>query len=113
MEAGLSIMAAYDNGSILNEKDLAIDIENYRNQIIQSYKEGLSLAIETAYLTPQSVPLILGRAWRQALTIAVKSEYTSSSTTDKIILAAYSDMLTLSNKLKSINKDTAPDLTVK
>jgi len=113
MEAGLSIMAAYDNGSILDEKDLAMDLENYKNKIIQSYKEGLSLAIEAAYLTPQSVPLILGRAWRQALTIAVKSEYTSPSTTDKIILAAYSDMLTLSNKLKNINKDTAPDLAVK
>ena len=113
MEAGLSIIAAYDNGSILDEKDLTIDLENYKNQIIQSYKEGLSLAIEAAYLTPQSIPLILGRAWRQALTIAVKSEYTSPSTTDKIILAAYSDMLTLSNKLKNINKDTAPDLAVK
>ena len=113
MEAGLSIMAAYDNGSILDEKDLTMDLENYKNQIIRSYKEGLSLAIEAAYLTPQSVPLILGRAWRQALTIAVKTEYTSPSTTDKIILAAYSDMLTLSNKMKNINKDTAPDLAVK
>lgn len=113
MEAGLSIMAAYDNGSIFDEKDLAMDLENYKNQIIQSYKEGLSLASEAAYLTPQSVPLILGRAWRQALTIAVKTEYTSPSTTDKIILAAYSDMLTLSNKMKNINKDTAPDLAVK
>lgn len=113
MEAGLSIMAAYDNGSILNEKDLEMDIENYKNQIIQSYKEGLSLASEATYLTPQSIPLILGRAWRQALTIAVKSEHTSPSTTDKIILSAYSDMLALSNKLTNINKDTAPDLAVK
>ncbi len=113
MEAGLSITAAYDNGSILDAKDLAIDIEDYRNQIMQSYKEGLSLASEAAYLTPQSAPLILGKALRQALALAVKSEYTSPLTTDKIILNAYREMLTLSNKLQNINKDNAPDLTVK
>jgi large subunit ribosomal protein L10 len=113
MEAGLSITAAYDNGSILDEKDLTLNLEDYRNQIMQSYKEGLILASEAVYLTPQSTPLILGKAWRQALTLAIKSEYTSPLTTDKIILAAYREMLTLSNKLKDINKDNAPDLTVK
>jgi len=113
MEAGLSIIAAYDKGTVFDKGLLALDLEEYREDIITIYREGLSLASEAGYLTPDSAPLIIGKAWRQALSLAIKSEYATPETVEKIIKTAQTEMLALTNMVASINKEAAPNPATK
>jgi large subunit ribosomal protein L10 len=107
MEAGLSIIAAYDNGSVLDRNSLKLDLEEYRRNIIKIYKEGISLAIEASYLTPETAPLILAKAWRQASSVATKAEYVTPTTINEIIRIAYAEMSTVTNAIASVSKEAA------
>ncbi len=111
MEAGLSIIAAYDKGTIFDKGLLALDLEEYRKDIIATYREGLSLACEAVYLTPESAPLIIGKAWSQALSVAVKSEYTTATTIEQIVRTAHAEMTAITNAVASIDKEALPKPT--
>jgi large subunit ribosomal protein L10 len=113
MEAGLSIIAAYDKGTVFDKGLLELDLEKYRGDITTIYREGLSLASEAGYLTPDSAPIIIGKVWRQALSLAIKSEYATPETVEKIIKTAHTEMLALTNMVASINKEAAPNPATK
>ncbi len=110
MEAGLSIVAAYDKGSILNRDALAFDLEDFKKNIASTYMQALILASEAGYLTPETALMIIGKAWRQAHSLAVKSEYVTPDTVKEIFRTAYTEMATLTNRVAAISKEAAPNL---
>jgi large subunit ribosomal protein L10 len=110
MEAGLSIVAAYDKGSILNRDALALDLEDFKKNIAITYMQALILASEAGYLKPETALMIIGKAWRQAHSLAVKSEYVTPDTVNEILRTAYTEMATLTNRVSAISKETAPNL---
>jgi large subunit ribosomal protein L10 len=110
MEAGLSIVAAYDKGSILNRDALALDLEDFKKNIAITYMQALILASEAGYLKPETALMIIGKAWRQAHSLAVKSEYVTPDTVNEILRTAYTEMTTLTNRVSAISKETAPNL---
>ncbi len=110
MEAGLSIIAAYDKGSILGRDMLTLDLEEYRQDIIRTSIQALSLAFEASYLTVESAPLILGKAQHQAQALAVEAEYVTPSNINEIVRVAHTEMLTLANVVATVNKEATPNL---
>jgi large subunit ribosomal protein L10 len=110
MEAGLSIVAAYDKGSLLNRDALALDLEDFKKNIASTYMQALILASEAGYLTPETALMIIGKAWRQAHSLAIKSEYVTPDTANEILRTAYTEMATLTNRVSAISKEAAPNL---
>jgi len=110
MEAGLSIVAAYDKGSILDRDALVFDLEDFRKNIASTYMQALILASEAGYLTPETALMIIGKAWRQAHSLAVKSEYVTPDTVKDILRNAYAEMVALTNSVAAISKEAAPKL---
>ena len=110
MEAGLSIVAAYDKGSILDRDALVFDLEDFRKNIASTYMQALILASEAGYLTPETALTIIGKAWRQAHSLAVKSEYVTPDTVKDILRNAYAEMVALTNSVAAISKEAAPKL---
>ncbi|MDH2902176.1 MAG: 50S ribosomal protein L10 [archaeon] len=84
IKAGLSIFMASAEGLLLLQKDIAIDLEQYRSDVTTAAKEALGLALEAAYVTPESLPLLFGRALRQAKRVASESGYLTAETSNDV-----------------------------
>jgi large subunit ribosomal protein L10 len=75
IRAGLSIRFAYHEGLIFDEKDLAIDLEGFRAELLRSQQEALGLAREVGYPAPEVLPVILVEASWGARRLAVEVGY--------------------------------------
>jgi large subunit ribosomal protein L10 len=107
MEAGLSIVRAFDQGLVLGSEDLVFDLESYKNDLAGAYRNALGLAVETEYILPETVSLILGRAYREALSLANEAEFPTSENVDTLVKRAYSEMRVLSDAVAQVNSEAA------
>lgn len=104
MEAGLSIMAAYDKGAILGRDSLTLDLDEFIQNISKTFMQALSLACEASYLTPESALSIFRKARQQAYALAVRSEYATPETIEEIVKTAHAEMLALENAVATFKK---------
>lgn len=88
IEAGISIHSAIAESLFLNETDLKIDLNEYRNELQNSYLSAVSLSIEAEYITTETVKPLISRAQYIALALAKESEYLSTDTTNFVLAAA-------------------------
>ena len=81
IRAGLSIALAYENGVIYAADAVAIDLEKYRESLLSGFVSSKALAVYVGYLTPETTPEIVAKAYREALALAVEvGELTPEST---------------------------------
>jgi len=100
IEAGISVQFAISEGLIYEETDLKIDLEEYSRDLSGSHYQALSLAIESAYFTPETVHALLLKASRLAQSLAVASDYISSSTVGAALLRRYLEATLISQAVK-------------
>ncbi len=108
MEAGLSLVVAYDEGLVLRSDDLRFEISEYQANFQLAAKSAMWLSVEANYLTPESAPMILSKAQRQALMLSLESEYPAITAIPEILRSAFLKMKALSEQLGSKNKDAKP-----
>ncbi|MEM2082131.1 MAG: 50S ribosomal protein L10 [Candidatus Bathyarchaeia archaeon] len=75
IEAGLTLIAAYEGGLIFAKEDLEFDVEALRADLLKAREEAMNLAVNAAYLTPETAMLILSKAHSEAMALAIESEY--------------------------------------
>jgi len=108
MEAGLSIVRAFDQGIVLGSDDLVFDIESYKSDLVSACRNALAVAVETEYVLPETVSLILGRAYREALHLANEAEFPTSENVETLVKRAYSEMRLVSDAVAQVNSEAAP-----
>jgi large subunit ribosomal protein L10 len=86
IEAGIAVNFAISDGLVFGENDLKIDLKAYANELIMSHCQALSLAVESAYTTLETIKPLLNKANGLAESLASTSGYISSSTV-KLVLA--------------------------
>jgi len=107
MEAGLSIVRAFDEGLVLKPEDLVFDLESYKNDLTEACRGAIGLAVETEYFLPETAPMIIGAAFREALYLANETEYPTSENMEDLVKQAYSEMRILSDAAAQINSEAA------
>jgi len=113
MEAGLSIVRAFDEGTVLTFEDLVFDLESYESDLASACRNALGLAVETEYVLPETAPLIIRRAYREALHLANEAEFPTSENIETLVKRAYSEMTLLSDVVAQVNSEAAvQDLAV-
>lgn len=85
IKAGISVNLAYMDGLLFREKDIAIDPDEYLNELKASFAAALGLAVQQAYLTKESTPLVIAKGFRNAKALAVAAGYISKDTAAAII----------------------------
>jgi len=106
IEVKLKIKAAWDNGLVIPTEKLKVDVESYRNDIINALMTAKHLAVEAALPIPDVLPEIMGKAVRIAHTIIGESGFITKETVDLVIRSALSKALTLA----SVIAPKAPEL---
>jgi large subunit ribosomal protein L10 len=99
MEAGLSLVAAYDNGTILSSGDLSMDLTAYRKDLSQALSNAFSLSIEAGFITPEIAPRALGKVVRQAMALAAAAGHLEPGTVEHVLQRALMHARVLSQKV--------------
>jgi large subunit ribosomal protein L10 len=107
MEAGLSIIRAFDAGTVLKLDDLVFDLDSYKSNLTEACRDAIALSIETEYVVPETAQMIIGNAFREALYLANEIEYPTSENVGDLIKQAYSEMRILSDAAAKINSEAA------
>jgi large subunit ribosomal protein L10 len=98
-EMGLSIKAVYEKGEVLLGEDLVLDLDMYRTQLEQAVGGAFKVAIEAAYVTPETLPSIIAKAVQQARAVAVEAEWPTPQTIELLIAKADAQAKGLARKV--------------
>jgi large subunit ribosomal protein L10 len=88
IKAGLSITLAYENGLIYSGDVVAIDLEKYMQSLLEAHSSSRALAILIGYVTKETAPDILARAYREAVSLAVEAGYITKETAPLVLARA-------------------------
>lgn len=100
VEAGISLGAALEKGIHYSKEDLAIDVEKFRNELIQAHHEAMALSIEAVYVTKDNVEQILAKAAHASRSVSVEAGYLTEETKEQILQKGHSQATSLSGKAK-------------
>jgi len=87
-EMGLEIKAVYDHGRVIPKEELQIDVDAYREELMKAYSDALRVAVEAAYPTAETLPLILSRAYLDARKVALEAAYPTPETLSELLSLA-------------------------
>jgi large subunit ribosomal protein L10 len=98
-EMGLSIKAVYEKGDVLLGEDLILDVDEYKTQLEQAIGGAFQVAVEAAYVTPETLPTIIAKAVQQAHSVAVEAEWPTPETIELLIAKANAEARGLASKV--------------
>ncbi len=99
MEAGLSLVSAFDKGTIMKMADLSLDLTAYRKDLTQAVSNAFGLSMEADYVTPEVAPRMLGKALSQALALADGAGYLEVGTVEHVLRRAVFNATVLNQKV--------------
>jgi len=101
VEVGLTLRAAYDEGLIITEEQLRLDLGEVRRGIEEAYTRALNLSLSAAYPLPENIDLLLQMAHQRAYQLALHAGVFTPSTVADLVRKAHAEMLSLSGRLNS------------
>ena len=99
VETGLSLKVAYDDGLIIPEEELAIDVEEYKQAISEAHLEAFNLSLNSAYPTAENIMILLQVAVSEAYRLALNAEIPTPQTIGDLIRKAHLEALALSSRI--------------
>lgn len=100
MEVGLDLVAVWENGTVFDAKQLHIDEAEYVQNITQAAQWAMNLAVETAYLTPETTEILLQKAFREAKAVAIEQGILSEETREEILARSEQQALSVKKEAK-------------
>ncbi|MCD6242482.1 50S ribosomal protein L10 [Candidatus Bathyarchaeota archaeon] len=100
VEIGLTLKVVYDDGQIITEEDLMIDLEEIRKSIEEAQSYAFNLSINAAIPMPENISLLLQKAQQEAYTLAVNAAVPTKETIEDLLRKAYAEALSLSQQIK-------------
>lgn len=88
IKAGLSIFMATSGGLLLLQRDIAIDLSQYRADVSRAASEATGLALEASYVTVETLPLLIAKAFKGASRVASESGYVTSENAGEVLAFA-------------------------
>lgn len=100
IRAGLTIALAYENGLIYAGDIVAIDLEEYRQSLLEAFGSARGLALVIGYVTKETAPELLAKAYREAMSLAVEAGFVTKETASLILGKAEAEAAALEAKAK-------------
>lgn len=109
VEAGLSLKAVYDNGIIITEEQLELDLNETRKAIEEAHKFAYYLAMNSAYPTAETINPLLQKAHQDAYNLSLNKNIFTRDTIVDILRKAQMQTLSLMNRLRIAEKTAQKD----
>jgi len=106
IELGLNVHAIYEAGNIFKPEVLDIDMERFMGRLHQAQWNALGLALETAWISKDTIDPLLQKAYRQAFTLAMERSIYTTETIGPLMAKAQASMMALSSLAKKPGEST-------
>ena len=107
VEVGLSLKVVYDDGAILTEEDLKVDLDGVRRSVEEAHQFAFNLSLEAAIPLPENISYLLRRGHQEAYSLALNAGVSTPDTVKDLIRKANMEMLSLNEKLDEAEKKGA------
>jgi len=107
VEVGLILKAIYENGLVITEDQLHIDLDGFKRNIMEAQLNAFNLSINTAYPLSENISLLVQTAHRKAINLALNASIPTSETIGDLLRKAHMESLSLSAKLPKIEEKAA------
>jgi large subunit ribosomal protein L10 len=104
VEAGLQLKVVYDDGFIIPQDLLQIDLDKTKHTIKEAHTEALVLSLSVSYPTNESINKLLQIAHREAYALAISSVVLNEETIGEMIRKAHMEMMALNGVLSTIGR---------
>ncbi len=99
VEAGLVLKAAYDDGVIMNEEQLLLDIDGTRKTVEEAHRYAFYLSVNSAYTMSENIAFLLQKAHQCAYILSLNGTILTKENVKDILRKAYMQMLGLKAQL--------------
>lgn len=107
VEAGLIMKAVYDDGLIITEEQLRIDLEKIQRNIQEASASAFNLSLNIAFPMPENIELLLQTAFQQAYSLSLNAAVPTSETIDDLLRKAHMEALSLNAKIGEFEEKPA------
>ena len=107
VEVGLSLKVVYDDGSIITEEDLVVDLDEVQRSVEEAHQLAFNLSLEAAIPLPENISYLLRSAHQKAYSLALNAGVSTPDTVKDLVRKANMEMLGLSEKLDDAEKKDA------
>jgi large subunit ribosomal protein L10 len=97
MEIGLNLVAAYENGDIMVGEVLDIDDKAFIQKIQTAASEAMNLAVDMAYLSNDTITLLIQKSFRDSKVIALERDILADLVIEQILAKADAQAAALSD----------------
>ncbi len=106
LEVKLTLKAVYDRGLIIPKDKLVVDLEEYKQNVLEAFMNALKVGVEIAYPEPVVLKYTLTKAYMNALALALEATIIASETIELILMKAEA----AAKSLASILAEKVPEL---
>lgn len=99
VEVGLILKSVYENGLLIMDDQLHIDLGGFRRNLIEASSDALNLSVNAGFATPDNASLLLQTAYRKAFNLALNAGILTSETISNLLRKAYAEASSLNAKL--------------
>jgi large subunit ribosomal protein L10 len=99
VKLGLDTRVLMEKGIVFRPEDLRIDVEEVSKNFSEAYKRALNLAVNAAYMTPETAEILLIKASTQARNLAVNAAIPEREVIGDILAKVHSNMIALASQL--------------
>jgi large subunit ribosomal protein L10 len=107
VEAGLTMKAVYDEGLILTEEQLRLDLGEVKRSLEEAHAYAFNLSLKAAFPLPENIAFLLQIAHNEAYRLALNASIPTRDTIADLIRKAHGEMLSLSMRLATDSEKTA------
>lgn len=100
VEAGLSLKAVYDDGLVMTEDQLRLDLKEFEQSIAEAHAYALNLSLNAGYPTATNVSMLIGTAHQEAYNLALNANVASPELIVDLIRKAYREASMLNSKVQ-------------
>jgi len=111
VEVGLILKAIYENGLVITEDQLHLDLDGFQKSIMEAQVNALNLSINAAYPLSENINLLIQTANRRAINLALNAAVPTSEIIGDLLRKAHMEMLSLSAKLLEKGEKAQPQLS--
>jgi len=105
LEIGISLQGVFEDGFVFKPDVLDIDLDAYHDQFMQAAGRAFNLALETGWVTKQTITPLLSKAHRNALTLAIEQGILNKDTASELLAKAHRLMIALASKVQEDGLD--------
>jgi len=108
IEARIVLNSALSEGILFTEEELVVDVDKFREQLMQANQQAISLSIEIAYITPDNAEQLISKAAQSARSLSIESGFLTDETNEQILQKAHAQAQNIAAKLPDEPKADAP-----